>query len=297
MADSVAGNTIRTRPLARGTPHQCRASAMIARRPWLSWVRRVVAARKPPPRPTASTASPAVAGNPGWCSCCRSDSEFVETGAWLRDQYLCTRCKSIPRFRAVNLALDTYFPSWEQARIHESSPCNDFIRRYCEHYSFSYFFEEVPLGTEHKGARCEDLERLTFPDETFDLFITQDVLEHVFQPDRAIREIMRVIKPGGAHVFTAPKHRGLGRTCQRARVDRGTIVHLLEAQYHGSPVGDGRALVTWDYGDDFELCLWQWCRFPTVTYVVRDRGLGLDGEYLEVFVTRKIASPTDGCRL
>ena len=104
--------------------------------------------------------------------------------------------------------------------------------------------------------------------------------------------IMRVVKPGGAHVFTAPKHKGLRKTRQRARLDNGTIVHMLEEQYHGNPVGDGRALVTWDYGDDFELCLWSWCGYPTVPYVVRDRQLGLDGEYLEVFVTRKLTGPS-----
>ena len=228
----------------------------------------------------------------GWCPCCRDHSAFVETGPWLRDQYLCVRCHSIPRFRAVNHTLDRHFPSWERATIHESSPTHDFIRRYCESYSCSYYFEDVPLGSEHHGARCENLEKLTFADDSFDLFITEDVMEHVFQPDRAVREIMRVVKPGGAHVFTTPKHKELRATTQRARLDGSNIVHLLEPQYHGNPIGDGRALVTWDYGDDFELYLWAWCGYPTVTYVVRDRGLGIDGEYLEVFVTRKIAAPT-----
>jgi SAM-dependent methyltransferase len=245
-----------------------------------------------PPRPMSprsaddSSSGPAV--NRGWCACCRSDSEFVETGTWLRDRYLCARCQSIPRFRAVNLTLDTYFPEWEHLTIHESSPSNDFIRRYSQSYSCSYFFDGVPVGTEHQGTRCENLERLTLADDSFDLFVTQDVLEHVFQPDQAVREIMRVVKPGGAHVFTAPKHKGLRATCQRARLDDGTIVNLLEPQYHGNPIGDGRALVTWDYGDDFELYLWEWCGYPTVTYIVRDRQLGIDGEYLEVFVTRKL---------
>ena len=143
-------------------------------------------------------------------------------------------------------------------------------------------------GTLHAGSRCENLEALTFADNTFDLFVTQDVFEHVFRPDLASQEIMRVIKPGGAHVFTAPKHKGLRQTRQRARFESGGIVHLLEEQFHGNPIGDGRALVTWDYGDDFELRLWEWCGYPTVTYVVRDRSLGIDGEYLEVFVTRKL---------
>lgn len=239
----------------------------------------------------AGARSAASATNAGWCGCCRSQTEFVEAGVWLRDQYLCRRCGSIPRLRAINLTLDTYFPGWEHLRLHESSPSNDFVRRYNQQYTSSYFFEGVPPGTMHQGARCENLEALTFPDDTFDLFVTQDVFEHVFQPDRATREIMRVVKPGGAHVFTAPKHKGLRETRQRATLQDGAIVHLLEAQYHGNPIGDGRALVTWDYGDDFELYLWRWCHWPTVTYMVRDRQLGLDGEYLEVFVTRKLAIP------
>jgi hypothetical protein len=62
---------------------------------------------------------------------------------------------------------------------------------------------------------------------------------------------------------------------------------LLEAEYHDNPLGGG-SLVTWDYGDDLETLVWRWCGYPTVTYITRDRALGLDGEYLDVFVTRKI---------
>lgn len=137
------------------------------------------------------------------------------------------------------------------------------------------------------GVRCENLEELTFPSGTFDVFITQDVFEHVFNPDRATREIMRVLRPGGVHVFTAPKHKGLKKSRCRAELREGTVVHLLPEQYHGNPIGDGRSLVTWDYGDDFEFLLQAWSGCPTTTYVTRDPSLGIDGEFLEVFATRK----------
>jgi SAM-dependent methyltransferase len=257
-----------------------------------NWVGRVTRRLQPgPAAQTAegqSTAGQGMKTNPGWCPCCRSDTEFVETGVWLRDQYMCRRCNSIPRMRAINRTLDAYFPGWEALSIHESSPANDFIRRFAANYSWSFFFEDVEPGTLREGNRCENLEALTFADNTFDLFVTQDVFEHVFRPDRAIQEIMRVLRPGGAHVFTAPKHKGLRQTRQRARFEGGRIEHLLEEQYHGNPIGDGRSLVTWDYGDDFEVYLWRWCGYPTATYIVRDRSVGIDGEYLEVFVTRKI---------
>src|SRR5579862_4964953 len=37
----------------------------------------------------------------GYCTICECDVWFCETGPWLRDQYLCLRCKSIPRNRAL----------------------------------------------------------------------------------------------------------------------------------------------------------------------------------------------------
>jgi SAM-dependent methyltransferase len=261
-------------------------------RTWLERLTRRSQSAAPPPVTQSvereSVTALRTASNPGWCTCCRSETEFIETGTWLRDQYLCRRCNSIPRMRAINRTLDGYFPGWETLSIHESSPSNDFIRRFASDYSCSFFFEGVAPGSLHAGSRCENLEAPTFADNTFDLFGTPDVFEHVFRPDLAIREIMRVLRPGGAHVFTAPKHKGLLQTRQRSRLESGRVVHLLEEQHHDNPIGDGRALVTWDYGDDFEVCLWQWCGYPTITYIVRDRGLGIDGEYPEVFVTRNL---------
>ena len=101
--------------------------------------------------------------------------------------------------------------------IHEGSPCIDFFAEKCPGYTRSFYFEDIPLGFTKDGERCEDLEQLTFPSATFDIFVTQDVLEHVFRPDLAVREIARVLKPGGIHVFTAPKHKNLLKSYPRAQ--------------------------------------------------------------------------------
>jgi SAM-dependent methyltransferase len=185
------------------------------------------------------------------------------------------------------MILDTYFPGWENASLHESSPSNDFLSRYSSAYSDSQFFEDAAPGTRVGGVRNENLEKMTFDDNTFDLFITQDVFEHVLNPQVAAKEILRVLKPGGAHIFTTPKHRTIEMS--RTRVERveGKIEDLFVPEFHGNPVGDGRSLVTWDYGRDFEELFTAWSGGTTVTYVTRDRSLGLEGEFLEVFVNRK----------
>lgn len=227
--------------------------------------------------------------NSGYCHCCRRETTFQINGDWLRDQYICLNCYSIPRQRHIQYVLDQYFQSWETKSVHESSPSNDLISRYCSDYSSSQYFNEVEAGSLVNGVRCENLEALTFPDNAFELFITQDVFEHIFNPDRAAKEIMRVLKPGGAHVFTVPVYKQLANSVPRATLTGLGIEYLMDAVYHGNPVGDGKSLVTWDYGSDFEGMINKWSNASTTTYLTRDRSLGLDGEHLEVFVTRKIS--------
>jgi SAM-dependent methyltransferase len=238
-------------------------------------------------RYTSESFTKNVAENEGYCHCCRSDTKFVSKHTWLRDNYRCVKCYSIPRQRHIQYILDKSFSGWEASKIHESSPSNNFISRYCKSYSVSQFFSDLKYGDEKNGVRCESLECLTFADETFDFFITQDVFEHIFNPDIAAKEIMRVLKPGGIHIFTAPKHKGTKKSYPRARLVDGSVQHLLEENYHDNPIGDGRSLVTWDYGDDFEYLLFKWTNCPVTSYLTRDRSLGIDGEYLDVFVVAK----------
>ncbi len=49
-----------------------------------------------------------------------------------------------------------------------------------------------------------DLLNLSFADESFDAMICVDVLEHVDQPDVALKEMRRVLRPGGQLVVTVP---------------------------------------------------------------------------------------------
>ena len=52
-----------------------------------------------------------------------------------------------------------------------------------------------------KGVTNQNLECLTFADESLDIVITSDVMKHVRLDDRAHREIHRVLKPGGIYML------------------------------------------------------------------------------------------------
>jgi SAM-dependent methyltransferase len=229
--------------------------------------------------------------NRGYCSICEKPTYFIQYSEWLRDYYKCSYCDSIPRQRALISALNLYVPEWKDITIHESSPCgpaSEYIKRNCAQYTQSFFFPGIPTGTVYNGNRCENLEKMTFSDNSFDLFITQDVMEHINNPENAVREICRVLKPNGIHLFTVPIYKNLDQSSPRIRVSEdGQIRTIKDPIYHGNPIDSNGSLVTYDYGLDFSNLIFKWSGMYTTIYVCRDRNLGIDGEFLEVCISRK----------
>jgi SAM-dependent methyltransferase len=81
-----------------------------------------------------------------------------------------------------------------------------------------------------------DLQDLTFPDQSFDIILTSDVMEHVRDDAAAHREIARCLKPGGTYLFTVPYDDTQQRT--RVLVDTTTDadIPLEPLHLHGDPV-------------------------------------------------------------
>lgn len=231
---------------------------------------------------------------PGFCPLCEKKTTFSSTNEWFRDFLKCGICKSIPRERALMHVIKMFFPNYRGLSVHESSPANrgasQKLRIECPNYSASQFFYDVQPGSIHKptGFRCENLEAMTFEDRSFDLFITQDVMEHIFEPDKAFREIARVLKPGGAHIFTAPLiNKGKKSECWAARDAKGEIIYHHEPEYHGNPVDSKGALVTMHWGYDIAEFILTKAKTPTTIIMIDNIELGIRAEYIEVLVSRK----------
>jgi SAM-dependent methyltransferase len=227
--------------------------------------------------------------NLGYCPICQSNTIFIEFDKWLRDHYQCIRCHSIPRQRALVVALSTFYPNWRDLSIHESSPSSlRFLQKECTGYTFSQFFHDTPPGEYKNDVRCEDLSNLTFPDNSLDILITQDVFEHVLFPFKAFKEIYRVLKPGGAHIFTMPWYRNISKSKPRVKIMNDEIIYLDPPIYHGNPIDEKGSLVTYDWGLDFTDLIFKESGLVTTIFLERNRKMGLDAVFLEVFVSRKI---------
>jgi SAM-dependent methyltransferase len=187
------------------------------------------------------------------------------------------------------VTIETFFPGWREAFIHESSPggrgASLRLFKECSKYIPSQYFPGAIPGTFVDGMRCENLESLSFADESIDLHITQDVLGHLFHPAHAFKEIARTLKPGGMHICTVPLVNKGNASRVRARLEDDEIVYLAPEEYHGNPVGDGRSLVTFDWG--FDICRHIFESSGLFTHIVHidDLSMGIRAEYIEVLVT------------
>ena len=135
-------------------------------------------------------------GNYGYCSICDKKVYFKIHGTWLRDEYKCNCCGSIPRWRALMQVIAELYPDWRSRIIHESSPggpLSEKLARECKDYVGTHYFQGEKVGSTVSGILCEDITRQTFSDETFDVVVTSDVFEHVFNAERGFREITRTL--------------------------------------------------------------------------------------------------------
>jgi len=231
----------------------------------------------------------------GKCPVCDSTLGFRAHGLPLRNSFLCLNCSSSPRERAIIETINIFYPNWRDLTIHESSPgsmgSSKKLQAECRNYIASQYDTSIPFGTSKNGYVSQDLENQTFEDESFDIVITQDVFEHIFRPDLAIKEICRTLRVGGAHICTVPMVMREAPSLRRAEKIGDDVRYIYPAEYHKNPIDETGSLVTVDWG--FDIAGYFSCHGPLVTTIVHidDLEKGIRAEINEVLVCRKLPIP------
>tara|TARA_R110001583_G_scaffold65358_3_gene188925 strand:+ start:264 stop:1046 length:783 start_codon:yes stop_codon:yes gene_type:complete len=228
----------------------------------------------------------------GYCPCCEQEVNFVAHNSWLRDNFKCPNCGSIPRERALMLIIEKHYPNWKDLKIHESSPGNKGhsmkLKKNCNNYIASHFFSNEKLGNIVNDFRNEDLEHQTFKNEEFDLVVTSDVMEHIYEPDKAFKEINRTLKKGGAHIFSVPlinKHKKTEVWATKG--DNGEPVFLKEPEWHGNPIDKKGSPVTMHWGYDIVNFIKKHTNADCTIEYLNDLNYGIRAEYIEIIVAKK----------
>ena len=166
------------------------------------------------------------------------------------------------------------------------------MERECPGYVKTQFFPDAPLGMLVKGVRNENLETLTFPDDSVDVTITLDVMEHVYRPDLVMAEVWRTLSPGGVYICTFPvrKAQVVGWERRFELLPDGTRNDIKKPEFHGNPVSAKGSIVTVDWGYELHQALASWAPFDVRVYRFADSTHGIIGEYTEVVVAKKRAN-------
>jgi len=104
----------------------------------------------------------------------------------------------------------------------------------------SEYFPHHATGTMVGGILNQDVQRLTFPDSSFDLVTSNQVFEHVPDDLAGYRETHRVLRPGGAMIFSVPLY-DASSTLHTAELRNGKVVFFGEPEFHDSRIGGAKS--------------------------------------------------------
>lgn len=152
------------------------------------------------------------------CYICNEKADFViDDDAVLLREAVCSNCGTSIRNNDIVEVISEKFcngksiniseTDLKELRILNTSSCGPIHNclKHLPNYICSEFFDNIENGeTNEQGILCLDLCNIKFDDNTFDIIISEDILEHIKNPEIAFAEIERVLKNSGLHIFTIP---------------------------------------------------------------------------------------------
>ena len=165
----------------------------------------------------------------------------------------CVLCGAAPIATSIVNTLVKYEPDFAKKKIYELSSRGaffEFLKKNAEDAIFSEYMDDLLPGESVNGVMCQDVQHLTFGDDTFDICTSTEVFEHVPDDVRGFKEISRVLKSDGVFIFTVPLY-DAEKTVNRVSMEEGEIKYLMEPEYHDDSIrGVGKVLVYREYGRD-----------------------------------------------
>jgi len=134
----------------------------------------------------------------GWMACYAGSSETLEQKNLLSRQRIAVQLldEALPRPARV---LDAGCGSGELAA--------KLVQRNYDVHGIDIAAPMIHLAAARFGAdrfQTGDIENLSFPDNAFDAVVSLGVIEYLDSDDLALREMRRVLKPGGIAIFATP---------------------------------------------------------------------------------------------
>jgi len=120
----------------------------------------------------------------------------------------------------------------ELAKYYEQVTASDIEDLYLEHAKI--------LTSQHRNLAflVDDISRSTLPDRSFDLILCSEVIEHIADSSAAIKEMHRLLKPGGTLILSTPQKNSLLEMTAKIALLPG-IINLVKLVYQESIMETG----------------------------------------------------------
>lgn len=133
--------------------------------------------------------------------CFWKGEEFLSYGIKIRKNAKCPNCESLERHRFLYLYLRGILPRNKYIKLLHFAPercLADFF-----HSLRNIDYLSVDLSS-NLAMRKEDITNLSLEENTFDIIICSHVLEHIEDDMKAMKELFRILKPGGFALIMVP---------------------------------------------------------------------------------------------
>jgi len=112
----------------------------------------------------------------------------------------CPKCKSQPRHRILYLYLKKHIRKDKKIKLLHFAPFS-LKKLFTSYKNIEYLSVDIDPK---KAMKKEDITKLSFKDNSFDIIICIHVLEHIKDDKKAMKELYRVLKKGGFAIIDVP---------------------------------------------------------------------------------------------
>ncbi|MDQ8204251.1 class I SAM-dependent methyltransferase [Pelagicoccus sp. SDUM812003] len=190
----------------------------------------------------------------GTCPICEKYVVFSNWTENFRESGICEECGSTNRQRQVGVGIGKVYDQSITELINSTTlsiynteakgPIHEKLKAHKDYTCSEYYGPQFASGELVDGIRNEDAQNLSFEDDSIDLILSTDVWEHIPNPYLAHKEVYRVLKKDGRHIFTVPFHKGGFLDDIRAELKPdNSIYHFSEPIYHHDPIRPEGVLV------------------------------------------------------
>ena len=138
------------------------------------------------------------------CTCCGGRfREFLPFGVDARPNVQCPRCGSLERHRILALYFQEHSNMLRENSIILHIAPESALRKLIKRVPNVEYIMSQLAPTRWDMVKL-DVTHIVYPDDMFDAIICNHVLQHVIEDRKAMKELIRVLKPGGWAILQVP---------------------------------------------------------------------------------------------